>query len=55
MKQKTFVTKRDSLPFLLQLLQRFRIEYDGEPLELYQKVVAVPGKPVKIKFVDRVC
>ena len=39
--------------FLLQLLQRFRLEYHHEPLEMYQKLFAVPDKPVKIKFVDR--
>ena len=39
--------------FLLQLLQRFRLEYHQEPLEMYQKLFAVPDKPVKIKFVDR--
>ena len=38
---------------LLQLLQRFRLEYHHEPLEMYQKLFAVPDKPVKIKFVDR--
>jgi len=39
--------------FICKLLQRFRIEYHGEPLELDQKLVAVPDKPVKIKFFDR--
>ena len=39
--------------FLLQLLQRFRLEYHHEPLEMYQKLFAVPDKAVKIKFVDR--
>ena len=38
---------------LLQLLQRFRLEYHHEPLEPYQKLIAVPDKPVKIKFIDR--
>ena len=38
---------------LLQLLQRFRLEYHGEPLDLRQKILTVPDQPVKIKFVDR--
>ncbi|XP_073228660.1 cytochrome P450 27C1-like [Porites lutea] len=36
-----------------KLLQRFRLEYHHEPLESYQKLFAVPDRPVKIKFVDR--
>ena len=40
--------------FLLQLLQRFRLEYHHEPLEMRQKLLTAPDKPVKIKFVDRV-
>ena len=38
--------------FLLQLLQRFRVEYHHEPLELRQKLLAASDKPVKIKVVD---
>ena len=38
---------------LLQLLQRFRLEYHHEPLDLRQKLLTVPDQPVKIKFVDR--
>ena len=36
--------------FFLQLLQRFRLEYHHEPLESYQKLFAVPDKPVKINL-----
>jgi len=39
--------------FVCKLLQRFRLEYHHEPLELYQKLITVPDRPVKIKFVDR--
>ena len=39
--------------FLLQLLQRFRLEYHHEPLDLRHKLLTVPDQPVKIKFVDR--
>ena len=39
--------------FLLQLLQRFRLEYHHEPLDLRQKLLTVPDQPLKIKFVDR--
>ena len=38
---------------LLQLLQRFRFEYHHEPLEIRQKMLTVPDKPVKIKFIER--
>ena len=38
---------------LLQLLQRFRLEYHHEPLEIRQKMLTVPDKPVKIKFIER--
>ena len=38
---------------LLQLLQRCRLEYHHEPLEIRQKMLTVPDKPVKIKFIER--
>lgn len=38
---------------LLQLLQRFCLEYHHEPLEIRQKMLTVPDKPVKIKFIER--
>ena len=38
---------------LLQLLQRFRLEYHHEALEPCQRMVNLPDKPVKVKFVDR--
>ena len=38
---------------LLQLLQRFHLEYHHEPLDLRLKLLNVPDQPVKIKFVDR--
>ncbi|XP_015780625.1 PREDICTED: cytochrome P450 27C1-like [Acropora digitifera] len=38
---------------ICKLLQEFRIEYTGEPLEILQKMVSCPDKPVKVKFVDR--
>ncbi|KAL9959272.1 hypothetical protein ACROYT_G032582 [Oculina patagonica] len=34
-------------------IQRFRLEYHHEPLEMIHKLSAVPEKPVKIKFVER--
>lgn len=36
-----------------KVIQRFRLEYHHEPLEMIQKLSAVPEKPVRIKFVDR--
>lgn len=33
--------------------QRFQLEYDHEPLDLYQKFAASPEKPVRIKFIER--
>ncbi|XP_068758984.1 cytochrome P450 10-like isoform X3 [Montipora capricornis] len=39
---------------ICKLLQRFRIEYNNEPLESIQMMFLAPDKPVKIKFVDRV-
>ncbi|XP_015780624.1 PREDICTED: cytochrome P450 10-like [Acropora digitifera] len=38
---------------ICKLLQEFRIEYTGEPLEILQKMTSCPDKPVKVKFVDR--
>ncbi|CAH3047023.1 unnamed protein product [Porites lobata] len=35
---------------MCKLLQRFRLEYHHEPVELRQKFFSVPDKPVKIKF-----
>lgn len=39
--------------FICKLLQRFQIEYNQGPLEMYQKLIMVPDKPVKIKLIDR--
>lgn len=39
--------------FVCKLLQRFQIEYNQGPLEMYQKILMVPDKPVKIKLIDR--
>jgi len=39
--------------FVCKLLQRFRLEYRHDPLEMYQKIVMVPDKPVKINLIDR--
>lgn len=39
---------------ICKLLQKYRIEYIGEPLEILQQLVSLPDKPVKVKFVDRV-
>ncbi|XP_078342285.1 1,25-dihydroxyvitamin D(3) 24-hydroxylase, mitochondrial-like [Oculina patagonica] len=36
-----------------KIIQRFRLEYHHEPLEMIQKLSAVPEKPVKIKFIER--
>jgi len=47
------VAELEMYVFVCKLLQRFRLEYHGEPLELYHKLLTVPDKPVKIKFVDR--
>ncbi|CAH3190492.1 unnamed protein product, partial [Porites evermanni] len=37
------------------LLQRFRLEYHHEPLDLRQKLLTVPDQPVKINISKRVC
>jgi len=47
------VAELEMYVFICKLLQRFRLEYHHEPLELYQKLITVPDKTVKIKFVDR--
>lgn len=38
---------------IIKIFQRFRLEYHHEPLEMIQKLLAVPEKPVRIKFVER--
>ena len=40
--------------FFWQLLQRFCVEYHQDPLEMRNKLLAAPEKPVKINFADRV-
>ncbi|KAL9965305.1 hypothetical protein ACROYT_G029084 [Oculina patagonica] len=36
-----------------KLVQRFRLEYHESPVEMKLRVLAVPDRPLKIKFIDR--
>lgn len=47
------VAELETYLLVSKVIQRFRLEYHHEPLEMYQKLSAVPEKPVRIKFVDR--
>lgn len=47
------VAELETYLLVAKVIQRFRLEYHHEPLEMYQKLSAVPEKPVRIKFVDR--
>ncbi|XP_073228382.1 1,25-dihydroxyvitamin D(3) 24-hydroxylase, mitochondrial-like [Porites lutea] len=47
------VAELEMYVFVCKLLQRFRLAYHHEPLDLRHKLLTVPDQPVKIKFVDR--
>lgn len=36
-----------------KLVQRFVLEYHGEPVNMKFRLLCVPDKPLKIKFIDR--
>ena len=36
-----------------QLVQRFILEYKGQPVETKQKRFIIPDRPLKIKFINR--
>ncbi|KAM7439847.1 hypothetical protein ABFA07_010817 [Porites harrisoni] len=48
------VAELEMYVLVCKLLQRFRLEYHHEPLEMRQKLLTAPDKPVKITFAVRV-
>ena len=38
---------------MVKVIQKFRIEYDGEDVGIKTSFVAAPDKPVVLKFIDR--
>ena len=38
---------------MVKLVQRFKMEYNGEDVGVLTTFVSVPDKPINIKFVER--
>ena len=38
---------------MTKVVQRFKLEYSGEPVGSITRLVSIPDKPVKIKFTPR--